>query len=130
VGDLRPQSAQEGTGTFRDGRSPARAIENILRMLQHDGMRVNLNTRSAGRSASLAGTIPLILTIRPACGLPGDYECEIDGVALLQMLRQETDLSGFVLDDFEEKLCRLSNASLRGVEMSESALTHIGYFVD
>ncbi len=93
-------------------------------------MRVNLITQPSGRSESGAGTIPLSLTIRPACGLPGDYLCPTDSTALLSMLRQETDLPATVLQRFEESLrCRIC-ARLLGVELSERVLTDIGYFVD
>ncbi|MGD0367745.1 MAG: hypothetical protein ABSA94_09815 [Acidobacteriaceae bacterium] len=92
-------------------------------------MRVNLSTRPSSLSISRAGAIPLTLTIRPACGLPGDYECPMDSAALLRLLRQQTDLPGYVLESFEAKL-GVPNARLLGVELSESVLTDIGYFID
>ena len=93
-------------------------------------MRVNLTTRPSRASRFGAGAIPLTLTIRPACGIPGDYECPMDGAALLRMLRQQTDLPGYVLESFEAKLRTALDARLLGVELSESALTNIGYFID
>jgi hypothetical protein len=51
-------------------------------------------------------------------------------VALLQLLRQRTDLPGYVLEGFEEKLRIPPGARLLGVELSESVLTDIGYFID
>ena len=93
-------------------------------------MRVNLSTRPSGRSESNAATIPLTLTIRPACGLPGDYEYPTDSAALLRLLRQRTDLPGYVLEGFEKNLRIPPGARLMGVELSESFLTDIGYFVD
>ena len=66
-------------------------------------MRVNLSTRPSSLSASRAGAIPLTLTIKPACGLPGDYECPLDSSALLRLLRQQTDLPGYVLESFEAR---------------------------
>ncbi|MFY9745646.1 MAG: hypothetical protein WA891_08000 [Acidobacteriaceae bacterium] len=92
-------------------------------------MRVNLSTRPSDTSATRAGAIPLTLTIRPSCGLPGDYECPMDSAALLRLLRQQTDLPGYVLESFEAKL-RAPNARLLGVELSETVLTDIGYFID
>jgi hypothetical protein len=71
-----------------------------------------------------------MLSIRPACGLPGDYERPMDGEALMQLLRQRTDLPGYILEGFEKKLRSLSDASLRGIELSESVLTDIGYFIE
>ncbi len=39
---------------------------------QDSGMRVNLSTRPSRSSPSAAGALPLLLTIRPSCGIPGD----------------------------------------------------------
>jgi len=97
----------------------------------HDsGMRVNLSTRSSNPAASGPGTIALSLTIRPACGLPGDYECATDSAALLRLLRRQTDLPDSVLQRFEENLHTPMGARLLGVELSERVLTDIGYFID
>ncbi|MGA3035527.1 MAG: hypothetical protein ABSD70_19765 [Terracidiphilus sp.] len=93
-------------------------------------MRVNLITQPTDRWKSRPGTIPLSLTIRPACGLPGDYECPTDSAALLQLLRQQTDLPSHVLERFEKSVRGSVSARLLGVELSDSALTKIGYFID
>ena len=93
-------------------------------------MRVNLITRPSGHSESGTGTIPLSLTIRPACGLPGDYECPTDSAALLLMLRKQTDLPAYVLQSFEQNLRAPLGARLLGVDLSDSVLTKIGYFID
>jgi hypothetical protein len=93
-------------------------------------MRVNLSTRPADRSGSSIGTIPLSLTIRPACGIPGDYEWPTDSAALLRLLRRQTDLPDSVLQRFEANLRTPLGARLLGVELSESVLTDIGYFID
>ena len=93
-------------------------------------MRVNLTTRPSRPSPSGPGTIPLTLTIRPSCGLPGDYECPTDSAALLRLLSQQTDLPGYVLEGFETKLRTQLGARLLGVELSERVLTDIGYFID
>jgi hypothetical protein len=93
-------------------------------------MRVNLITQPSGRSNSGTGAIPLSLTIRPACGLPGDYEYPTDSGALLQLLRQQTDLSADELQRFENKLRASIGARLLGVELSDRVLTNIGYFID
>lgn len=99
-------------------------------MVQHSCMRVNLSTRSCDRSESVPGTIQLSLTIRPACGLPGDYEYPTDSTALLRLLRRQTDLPAPVLERFEENLRNPLGARLLGVELSERVLTEIGYFID
>ena len=91
-------------------------------------MRMNLITEASGDPAS--GTIPLSLTIRPACGLPGDYEYPTDSNSLIRMLRAQTDLPGTVLQRFEDELRAGSHPKLLGVELSEQILTNIGYFID
>jgi hypothetical protein len=93
-------------------------------------MKVNLSTRPSRQLAFPAGTIPLMMTIRPACGLPGDYERPMEGEALMRLLRQRTDLPGYILDGFERNVRSLADARLRGIELSENVLTDIGYFID
>lgn len=93
-------------------------------------MRVNLITQLSGCPESSAGAIPLSLTIRPACGLPGDYELPIDSAELLLLLRRQTDLPASVLQRFEQNLRAPLGARLLGVELSDTVLTDIGYFID
>lgn len=91
-------------------------------------MRMNLITRSYGGPS--AGPIQLSLTIRPSCGLPGDYEFPTDSASLIRMLRAQTDLPGSVLQRFEEDLLSGTAARLLGVELNDAVLTKIGYFID
>jgi len=93
-------------------------------------MRVNLFTRPSGPGASATKSVPLTLTIQPPYGLPGDYECSMDSAALLRLLRQQTDLPGYVLDAFRAKLALPIGARLTGVELNDTVLTEIGYFID
>ena len=93
-------------------------------------MRVNLITQSASTSTPGKGAIPLSLTIKPACGLPGDYQYLTDSAALLRMLRQQTDLPAAVIQRFEGSIYNSPSARLLGVDLSDSLLTDIGYFVD
>jgi hypothetical protein len=93
-------------------------------------MRVNLITQSSTASMFGKGAFPLTLTIRPACGIPGEYQCRTDSSTLLKMLRQETDLPSSVIGRFESKLYASTDSRLLGVELSERTLTDIGYFVD
>lgn len=93
-------------------------------------MRVNLISRPSAASFPGTRAIPLSLTIRPACGLPGEYEYRTDSSALLQMLKQHTDLPASVLHRFEGNLYGSGPASLLGVDLSERALTQVGYFID
>ena len=110
--------------------SPIGTIESSAGKCQDAAMRVNLITRPADRLEQGIGTIPLSLTIRPACGLPGDYECPTDSAALLRLLRRQTDLPAYVLQNFEKDLGTPHGARLLGVNLSDSVLTDIGYFID
>jgi hypothetical protein len=106
------------------------AIEGCTAKCEDSHMRVNLITQPSYRSDSSAATVPLSLTVRPACGLPGDYEYPTDSKALLRLLRQQTDLSADALQCFEKDLRDSRGARLMGVELSDSVLTDIGYFID
>jgi hypothetical protein len=89
---------------------------------------MNLMTRSSGDPCT--GSIPLALTLKPACGLPGDYEYPTDCASLIRMLRAQTDLPGTVLQHFEDDIRAGFNPRLLGVEMNDSVLERIGYFID
>ena len=93
-------------------------------------MRVNLITEHFDASEASKGKIPLYLTIRPSGGFPGEYQFPTDSEALMRLLRQKTNLTAPVLEKFESKLSAPLGARLLGVELSESVLTDIGYFVD
>ena len=93
-------------------------------------MRVNLITEPFGRSKSGKGKIPISLTIRPASGFPGDYQTPTDSEALMRLLRQKTNLPAPMLERFEGKLVTKVSARLLGVELNDSVLTEIGYFID
>jgi len=89
---------------------------------------MNLISRSVGGPST--GPVQLSLTIRPACGLPGDYEFPTDSASLIRLLRSQTDLPGTVLQRFEDELHTNPCARLLGVELNDSVLTNIGYFID
>jgi len=93
-------------------------------------MRVNLITQALSPYRSGTGAFPISLTIRPACGLPGEYQYPTDTQELLKMLHKQTDLPSTVLQRFITNLSTSHNARLLGVELSEGTLTEIGYFVD
>jgi hypothetical protein len=93
-------------------------------------MRVNLIAQPFRGSKSSNGKVPLSLTIRPACSLPGEYQFPTDSEALMLLLRQKTDLAAPVLERFEGKLCAPVGARPLGVELSEHVLTEIGYLID
>lgn len=91
---------------------------------------MNLITQMSGTFNEGAKTIPLSLTIRPSRGVPGDYKYLTDSSTLMRMLRKNTDLSFDILSRFEGEMYSCPSARLMGVELSESLLTEIGYFVE
>jgi hypothetical protein len=93
-------------------------------------MRVNLITQALNPFQPGPGSFRVSLTIRPACGLPGEYEYPTDSASLVRMLRSQTDLPASVIERFEGSLSASHSARLLGVELSEQVLTKIGYFVD
>jgi len=114
-------------------RSPGLHLCVILRTggrWDYRGMRVNLISEWSSTALPVDGAIPLSLTIRPACGLPGEYVCPTDSTTLLRMLSQRTDLPSSVLRRFQGDLFATSRARLLAVELNDQVLTEIGYFVD
>jgi len=93
-------------------------------------MRVDLISHTTTPRPQGTGNFPISLTIRPACGLPGDYEFPTDSASLMRMLQQQTDLPSTVIERFKLSLSVTQNAKLLGVELSERVLTKIGYFID
>ena len=93
-------------------------------------MRVNLIAHSTLPLTPHAATIRLSLTIRPSCGLPGDFVYSTDSATLLGMLREKTELPSSVLERFQGDLHISPNVRLLGVELNNRVLTEIGYFID
>jgi hypothetical protein len=93
-------------------------------------MRMDLNARPVPSDLSDLPKNVILLTVRPACLLPGDYSYTTNSDSLLRMLRQKTDLPSSVLEKFEMGIRGPKGANLLAVEMSEKTLTEIGYFVD
>ena len=118
------------TWSYRNSSYLFRGIVTAEYRRQHPCMRVNLLTKSNAPTTPSRHGFTLSLTIRPACGLPGDFEYETNSAALLRMLRQQTDLPASVLQRFEGNLYSSPSARLLGVDLSERLLTEIGYFVD
>lgn len=92
-------------------------------------MRMNLCARAVPSHRSDLSEDRIVLTLRPACPLPGDYSYTISSESLRRMLRR-TDLPSTVLERFERGIWGPKGAKLPAVEMSEQTLTEIGYFVD
>jgi hypothetical protein len=96
-------------------------------------MRMNLSARGVPSYPSDFSELPenaIVLTVRPACRLPGDYSYTTNSNSLLRMLRQRTDLPSSVLDGFESGISSLKGADLLAVEISEKTLTEMGYFLE
>src|SRR5689334_11449528 len=104
-----------------------RVIESCAQERQDSDMRVNLITQPSNRSEAVTGTIPLSLTIKPACGLPGDYDCQTDSKTLMRLLRLKSDLPAYALEQFEAGLRNRVGAKLLGVDLNDSVLMDIGY---
>ncbi len=93
-------------------------------------MRVNLFANVSRTQAFESGPTAVMLTIKPACGLPGTFEYKTDSIALLNMLHRRTDLNGSVLDQFKKNLQNSNQVRLLGVDLKDQALEEIGYFID
>jgi hypothetical protein len=93
-------------------------------------MRMNLIARHSGNFEEGAAIVALALTLRPACGLPGDYQFKTTSASLMKILRKGTELSLDTLAGFEGQILSCPYARLLGVEMSEAVLAEIGYFID
>jgi len=92
-------------------------------------MRMNLNARGVSSHRSDLQQDQIVLTLRPACQLPGDYSYTLSSDSLRRMLLR-TDLPSTVLEKFESGIWSPKGANLPAVEISEKTLTEIGYFVD
>ncbi len=90
---------------------------------------MNLITKISRPVPSGMAPFPISLTLRPACGLPGDYVIGIDTQTLMRMLGK-TDLPAAVLSRFKGELYSSSQARLLGVSLSEETLTEIAYFIE
>ncbi len=93
-------------------------------------MRVNLITEATGPFQPFSASVPLTVTIKPSCGLPGDHLYPTDSASMLRMLRKTTDLSASVLDRWLLEIRTCAKSKLLGVDLDEKTLTDIGYFID
>jgi len=93
-------------------------------------MRMNLFSQTDATTGSKIEALPLSLTLRPSCGTPGEYTYPTYSKALLRLLETGTDLPSPVLNRFMAKVFVSPKARLLGVNLSDDALTQIGYFID
>lgn len=92
-------------------------------------MRMNLTSTPSGPALPGTLNLPISLTVQPSCGIPGKHVYATDSAALMRLLK-ETDLPSTVLKRFHSELYTLPSARLRGVKLSDRALTQMGYFCD
>ena len=90
---------------------------------------MNLITKVSGSAHSGLAPLPISLTLRPACGLPGDYVVPTNSQTLMRML-EKTDLPSSVLSRFKGELYSSSQARLLGLSLSEETQTEMGYFIE
>ncbi len=75
-------------------------------------------------------SVPLSVTIRPSNRAPGSFEYRTDSAALLQFLRRNSSLSGYVLKMFRSDLEGSAKAKLAMISFNDDELRQIGYFID
>lgn len=93
-------------------------------------MRFDISAKTAQSAIPKAGNIPVSITLRPANCCPGTFEYKSNSRTLLNMLRDETDLNGYTLANFDGELHARSTARIRGVKLGDGVLREIGYFID
>ncbi len=94
-------------------------------------MRISLHARtSLPLSQPRPSNVPLLVLIRPSNHVEGSFEYQTDRESLLELLREKTDLSGYVLDTFRRDLEQLAQGRLQAVKVKDEVLEQIGYFID
>lgn len=93
-------------------------------------MRMNLITTPINSTRPHRGTVRYSLTVKPAFGVPGDYEMQTTREQLLNLLTSKIRLGTTKIARFERALSAPAGARLLDVEMSEAVLTEIGYFIE
>jgi hypothetical protein len=93
-------------------------------------MRMNLITTRINSTRPHRGTVRYSLTVKPAFDVLGDYNIQTTREQLLNLLTSKIHLATTKVARFERSLATPAGARLLDVEMSESVLTEIGYFID
>ena len=93
-------------------------------------MRFDISAKTSQSTIPKAGTLPVSITLKPANCCPGTFEYKTTSRALLNMLRDETDLNGYTLASFDGELHARAAARIRGVTLGDTVLREIGYFID
>ena len=90
---------------------------------------MNLTARAIVPNGSHSSENSIVLTVRPAGHVPGEYSCATSGASLQRMLRR-TDLPSTIIERFESEIYSAKGSNLRAVELSETTLIEIGYFIE
>jgi len=93
-------------------------------------MRMNLITSPINSTRPHRGTVRYSLTVRPAAGVPGDYQMHATLEQLLRLLHNKMHLATPKIERFERALSTPAGARLLDIEISDDVLTEIGYFID
>jgi len=93
-------------------------------------MRMNLTTQPTAAPSGFTRNIPVALTLKPSYGLPGEYVYATDSSSLIRLLSSATDLAVPDLRRFEKDVYSTGVARLSGVNVNDSLLETIGYFID
>ena len=94
-------------------------------------MRISLHARpTLPLTQPRTSNVSLSVLIRPANHIEGSFEYQTDRESLLELLREKTDLSGYVLDTFRRDLERSAQGRLEAVKVKDEVLEQIGYFID
>jgi len=93
-------------------------------------MRMNLTTQPTEAPSRFTRNVPVALTLKPSYGLPGEYVYSTDSSSLIRLLSSATDLAVPDLRRFEKDMFSNGVARLSGVNVSDSVLETIGYFID
>ncbi len=92
-------------------------------------MRMNLRAHLPKKYSQDFRTLPILVTLETARGLPANCQHSTTAQELLEVLDKRTDLNGAILDRFREELRFAQQAKLSNVEMSEELLEKLGFFV-
>jgi hypothetical protein len=93
-------------------------------------MRVNIKARIPMHLYQEFHSLPLVLTIETAHGLPARCEHRTTTAQLLWTLDQKTNINSSVLDGFRKKLRLIEEANLDDVEVNDEVLDSFGFFVE
>ncbi len=92
-------------------------------------MRVNIKAHIPMHLYQEFNSLPLLLTIETAHGVPASCEYQTTAADLIWTLDQKTDIQASVLQQFRNKLRKIEEADLNDVELSDEVLDIFGFFV-